>query len=63
MEWLKFQSVFVLPDSSIAQLYEDLNKIAGRGIFYYRFVVQKTKWLLFVTNMVTALNNGKLLCV
>ena len=63
MEWLKFGSIFFFsPDSSIGQLCEDLNKIAGRGNYYDRFEIQNTKWLWFVNNMITALNNNKLLC-
>ena len=52
MEWLKFESISFLPHSSIGQLCEDLNKIAGRGIYYDRFEIQNKKWLWFVSNIV-----------
>jgi len=51
-----------LPDSSIGQLCEDLNKIHGRVIYFHRFKIQYTKLLWFVSNMFTALNNYKILC-
>ena len=60
--WLIFERVSSSPDSSIGQLCEDLNKIAGREIYYDRFEIQNTKWLWFVSNMITALNNNKILC-
>jgi len=43
-------------------LCENLNKIAGRGTYYDRFEIQNTKWLRFVSNVITALNNNKILC-
>ena len=57
-----FECVSFSPDSSIGQLCEDLNKIVGRGMCYDRFDIQNTKWLWFVSNMITALNNNKILC-
>ena len=41
---------------------EDLNKIAGRGIYYDIFEIQNTKWLWLVSKMFTALNSNKILC-
>ena len=59
---LKFQKVSFLPDSSIGQLCEDLNKIVGQGIYYDRFEIQNTNWLWFVSNIFTAMNNDETLC-
>jgi len=56
------EHIFFLPDSIIGQLCEDLNKIAGRRTRYDRVQIQNTKWLWFVSNMITALNNNKRLC-
>jgi len=54
IDWLIFELISFSPDSSIGQLFEDLNKIAGRGIYYDTFEIQNTKWLWFVSNMITA---------
>jgi len=62
MEWLRFYIISFLPDSSIGQLCEDLNEIFGQGIYYDTFEIQNTKWLWFVSNMFTAMNNDKILC-
>jgi len=62
MDWLRFEGISVLPNSSIGQLCEDLNEIVGQGIYYNRFEIQNTKWLWFVSNMITAMNNDKTLC-
>jgi len=62
IDWLIFERVSFSPDSSIGQLCEDLNKIARRGTCYDRFEIQDTKWLWFVCNKFTALNNNKILC-
>jgi len=47
-------------DSGIGQLCEDLNEIVGQGIYYDTFEIQNTKWFWFISNMVTALNNKKI---
>ena len=62
MEWLQFHKISFIPDSSIGQLCEDLNEITGQGIYYDTFVIHNTKWLWFVSNMVTALNRDNILC-
>jgi len=43
-------------------LAENLNEIVRQGIYYDRFEIQNTKWLWFVSNMVTAMDNDKILC-
>ena len=55
MEWLQFQNISFLQDSSIGQLC----KIDRQGIYYDTFEIQDKKWFWFVSNMVTALNNEK----
>jgi len=62
MEWMQFQNIYFLPGSSNGQLCEGLNKIVGQGIYYDRFEIPNTKWLWFVSNMVTAMNNDEILC-
>jgi len=42
---------------------EDLNEIVGHRIYYDAFGIQNTKWLWFVSNMVTAMNNDRTLCL
>jgi len=61
MDWLIFKLISFSPDSCIGQLCEDLNKIGGPKNFYDRFEIQNGKWLWFVSNMITTLNN-KILC-
>jgi len=39
-----------------------LNNIVGYDIWHDTFPVQNTKWLWLVNNIVTALNNDKVLC-
>jgi len=51
-----------LADSSIGQLCEDLNKIAGLRIYYNTIEIQNTKWLLLVNNTVMTTNSNKMLC-
>jgi len=51
-----------LPNSRIGQLCEDLIEIVGQGIYYDRFEIQNTKWLWFINDMVTAMNDDKTLC-
>jgi hypothetical protein len=44
------------------QLFEGLNEIVGLGIYYDRCEIQNTKWLWFVSNIVTVMNNDKTVC-
>jgi hypothetical protein len=46
----------------MGQLCEDLNIIAGYGIYYDTFEIQNTKWLWLVNNIVTTMNGNKVLC-
>ena len=62
MEWLHFEQVCFLPNSSIGQLCEDLNEIIGQGTYYDTFEIQNTRWLWFIHNMITAINNDKAIC-
>jgi len=45
-----------------ALLCEDLNNIIGQGIWYDTFHVQNTKWLQFVHEIITDMNNDKVMC-
>jgi len=49
-------------NSSIGHLCKDLNEIVGQGIYNDTFKIQNTKWLWFVNDIVSALNNVKVLC-
>ena len=55
MEWLLFQNISFSQDSSIGHLC----KIDRQGIYYDTYEIQATKWFLFVSNKVSALNNEK----
>jgi len=58
----EIRKLIFLPDSSIGQLCEDLNEIVGQGIYYNKLEIQNTKRFGFVSNMVTAMSNNKILC-
>jgi len=62
MECQQFQNISFSTNSSIGQLRIDLNEIVGQGIYYNTFKIQNTKWLWFVNDIFSALNNVKLLC-
>ena len=63
MEWLHFEQMYFLPNSSMGQLCKDLNEIMGQGTYHDTFEIQNTKWLWFVNNIVTAISNDKAICV
>ena len=50
-------------DSSIGQLCEDLNKIAGYGIYCDTFEIQNTKWIWLVNNFIMIINSNKVCCL
>jgi len=62
MEREEFQNISFSTNSSIGHLCKDLNEIVRQGIYYDTFKIQNTKWLWFVNDIVSALNNDKLLC-
>jgi len=62
MDWLKFESISFLPDSSIGQLCEDLNEIVGKWIYYDRFEIHNTKCCGSLVICFAALNNDEILC-
>ena len=62
MDFLDFTDVSFGSNASIGRLCEDLNSIAGYGIWCDTFQVQNTEWLWLVNNTVTALNSNKVLC-
>ena len=61
-DFLDFSNVSFGVNASIGRLCEDLNNIVGYGVWYDTFEVQNTEWLWLVNNIVTALNNDKVLC-
>jgi len=58
MDFLNFTDVSFNPKESVGQLCEDLNNIIGEGIWYDTFHVENTKWLEFVRDIITDMNNG-----
>jgi len=62
MDFLNFTDVSFNPKESVGQICEDLNNIIGQGIWYDTFHVQNTKWLQFVQDIITDVNNGKVMC-
>ena len=62
MDWLHFEEVCYLPNSSIGQLWEDLNEIVSQGTYHDAIEILNKKWLCFVKNMVTAISNDKAIC-
>ena len=62
MDCLLCKCASFTPHSSIGQFCEDLNKIAGYGIYYETFEIRNTKWLWLVNNIVTIMNGNKVLC-
>ena len=61
MDCLLYKCASFLQDSTIGQLFEDLNKVAGYGIYYDKYEIQNTKWLWLVNNIVTIMN-GNTVC-
>jgi hypothetical protein len=55
MDFLDFSDVLFLPNSSIGELYEDLNTIVEQDICYDTFQFENTKWLWLVNDIVTTL--------
>jgi len=61
MECEELQNISFSTNSSIEHLCKDLNEIVGQGIYYDMFQIQNTKWLWFVNDIVSALNNDNVL--
>ena len=61
MDCLLYKCASFTPDSSIGQLCEDLNKIAGYGIYSDTFKIQNTKWMWLVNNFITIMNSNNVL--
>ena len=62
MDGLLYKCTYFTLESSIGQLCEDLNIIAGHGIYYDTFKIQNTKWLWLVNNIITIINSNRVLC-
>jgi hypothetical protein len=59
---LFFSSVSFEPDTKVGRLCEELNTKIGYGLWFASFKIQNTKWLWFVNDIVTAMNDDKILC-
>jgi len=59
MDFLNFTDVSFNTKGSVGQLCEELNNIVGQGISYDTYHVQNTKWLQFVHDIITDMNNDK----
>jgi len=62
MDFLNFTDVSFNPNESVGLLCEDLNNIIGQGIWYDTFHAQNTKLLQFVHDIITDMNNDKVMC-
>jgi hypothetical protein len=62
MDFLRFGQITFHLDGNIGSLCENLTDIVGHGIWYDTFYPQNTKWLSLVTDIVTSLNNGSVMC-
>jgi len=62
MDCLNFANFSFHPSPSIGHLCENLCTLVGLGIWYDTFSVQNKKWLWFVNDSVSALNNNNVLC-
>jgi hypothetical protein len=62
MDFLLFNDVSLLPKSGIVHLCENLNSIAGHGIWYDEYKVQNTQWLQLVSDIVVVKNSDTVLC-
>ena len=62
MDFLHYNGVSFQPDTNIGQLCEKINNILDLGIYYYTCKMQNAKWLWLINNVVTVMNNDKILC-
>ena len=46
----------------MGQLCKTLDRIVGASIWYDTFTARNSKWLSFVNDVVTSINNDKALC-
>jgi len=61
MDCLLYKCASFTSHSSIGQLSEILNKIAGYAIYYDTLEIQNTKLISIVNNYITIINSNKLL--
>jgi hypothetical protein len=62
MDFLDYSDVSFGSGVDVSQLYKKLVHIVGASFWYGTFKVQNTKWLWFVNDVVTVMNNAKALC-
>jgi len=62
MDFFNFTDVSFNSKESVGQLCEDLNNIIGQDIWYDKFHVRNTKSLRFLHDIITDMNNDKVMC-
>jgi hypothetical protein len=62
MDFLDYSDVSFGFGFDMGWLCKELHHIVGASIWYDTFSVQNTKWLWFVNDVVTAMNNYIVLC-
>jgi hypothetical protein len=59
MDFLDYSEVVSGSGVDMRQLCKTLDHIVGFSIWYDAFTVQNSKWLWFVKDIITAINNDK----
>jgi hypothetical protein len=62
MDFLNYSDVLFGSGVDMGWLCKELDHTVGASIWYDTFRVQNKKWLWFLINAVTAMNNDKVLC-
>ena len=62
MDFLNYSDVLFGSGVDMGWLCKELNHNEGASIWYDRISFQNTKWLWFVNDVVTLMNNDKVLC-
>ena len=62
MDFLNYSDVLFGSGGDMGWLCKELIHIVGASILYNTFSFQNTKWLWFVNDVVTLMNNDKMLC-
>jgi hypothetical protein len=62
MDFLNYSDVLFGSGIDMGWLCKELNHIVVASIWYNTFIFQYTKWLWFVNDVVTLMNNDKVLC-
>jgi hypothetical protein len=62
MDFLDYSEVSFRSGVDMGQLCKTLDHIVGASTWYDTFTAQNSKWLWFVNNSITVINNDKALC-